>query len=752
MTRSEKPPRKEAARKPQKPSIPLLERFVTGEVDDTPSADYCRVLLPDGRQGRLLKIHSSFELHENWGKLSAGDHLDLFLLNPVESDVERWHVSHTWASPNSNPWLQAPPHLKQTVYGQVIRYVKDYAAIVELEESGIEAFIHRADIPGAGDIPIYGTLFIGDRVCGEVSRIDTPRLEVDLDLRPVVARHREQVGSYRANRREILDDRSPSCAKSAEPVLDGLLVWVVDDDHDFRRALGNWLSELGAEVEQFRGAGALNARMAKKGRPTHLLLDRDLAQPEEWEVSLRLVKQLETTTVAVVTALPRTVDQTDFPLFSKPLNTPHLVSWLRGNPSSSEVGKPKEEEREEIWADRAFARDAAGERAEALRVLAASHEIHSALWVERTRPGAYQAVAWYGMERSDVEREEPHFGQTLVEALIERAEEEQHDRLGALGRLVSSRLKHAWGFRLRHRNGEKQCVIFFTETPLDAELRDLLRAWDQRLACLDESTELADALDEERGFAALGRFWAGYAHELRHALSVLQLTAQPLRRWIYSWDAESPPATPPQELRVALAPFRDALGYLEGVASYELGRVRRHAPQRVRVVDSVERLIRFARSQATEEGRGLRKESPSWREPFIDLVEAPAEEVEAALDAQALQQPLLNVLNNALHQVLPLGAGGLIQIRVRLAPSDPDGLPLHIEVEDNGPGVDAAQLARLFTPRSSTRGRTGIGLGLYVSERLLHAAGGRLELKESTRFLGSTFALRLPLRFHDRER
>ena len=70
-----------------------------------------------------------------------------------------------------------------------------------------------------------------------------------------------------------------------------------------------------------------------------------------------------------------------------------------------------------------------------------------------------------------------------------------------------------------------------------------------------------------------------------------------------------------------------------------------------------------------------------------------------------------------------------------------------ITVQDNGPGLDAAQRARLFQPferLGAERGPVaGTGLGLSLSQQLARAMDGEIEaLSEPGR--GSTFTLTLP--------
>jgi PAS domain S-box-containing protein len=66
-----------------------------------------------------------------------------------------------------------------------------------------------------------------------------------------------------------------------------------------------------------------------------------------------------------------------------------------------------------------------------------------------------------------------------------------------------------------------------------------------------------------------------------------------------------------------------------------------------------------------------------------------------------------------------------------------------ISVKDSGEGIPPADMEKIFEPLFSTRMR-GIGLGLAISQRLVNANGGRIEV-QSEAGKGSTFTVYLPV-------
>ena len=99
----------------------------------------------------------------------------------------------------------------------------------------------------------------------------------------------------------------------------------------------------------------------------------------------------------------------------------------------------------------------------------------------------------------------------------------------------------------------------------------------------------------------------------------------------------------------------------------------------------------------------------------------------------------MNLLKNAL-QALPERPTERNTIRIATR-----GTPgwVHIEVEDNGQGMSADVLQRIFDPFFTAWPRAGTGLGLSISHSLIRLMGGWIET-QSTLGQGSTFRLVLP--------
>jgi two-component system, OmpR family, sensor kinase len=110
------------------------------------------------------------------------------------------------------------------------------------------------------------------------------------------------------------------------------------------------------------------------------------------------------------------------------------------------------------------------------------------------------------------------------------------------------------------------------------------------------------------------------------------------------------------------------------------------------------------------------------------------------LDSRRIQQVLNNLISNALKFS---HGGSTITVTLRCGPAE-----VAIGFADEGQGIAADELGKLFQPFSSTRtrstaGEKSTGLGLAIVRRIVEAHGGRIRV-ESELGRGSTFYVSLP--------
>jgi two-component system, NtrC family, sensor kinase len=107
------------------------------------------------------------------------------------------------------------------------------------------------------------------------------------------------------------------------------------------------------------------------------------------------------------------------------------------------------------------------------------------------------------------------------------------------------------------------------------------------------------------------------------------------------------------------------------------------------------------------------------------------------LDPDLMRQVFLNLINNASDAI---AEGSAITLKTRLE----DGF-VKITVADDGVGMDAEQVQKVFMPFYTTKevGK-GTGLGLSISQNIVEGFGGRIEV-ESEPGVGSAFTVVLPV-------
>jgi signal transduction histidine kinase len=104
-------------------------------------------------------------------------------------------------------------------------------------------------------------------------------------------------------------------------------------------------------------------------------------------------------------------------------------------------------------------------------------------------------------------------------------------------------------------------------------------------------------------------------------------------------------------------------------------------------------------------------------------------------DRERIQQVMSNLINNALR----FTKEGAIIVKTQVI----DGLA-QITVKDTGSGIDPEIMPRLFE-KFVTKSEKGTGLGLYISNSIVQAHGGKMWAENNVDGKGATFTFTLPL-------
>ncbi len=95
---------------------------------------------------------------------------------------------------------------------------------------------------------------------------------------------------------------------------------------------------------------------------------------------------------------------------------------------------------------------------------------------------------------------------------------------------------------------------------------------------------------------------------------------------------------------------------------------------------------------------------------------------ETTFDPEAMHQAILNVVTNGIDAVEGTESARVVVQSGYDASSD----EVFVQVDDNGAGIPADQLANIFNIFESTKGARGTGLGLAVSQKILREHGGEI--------------------------
>ncbi len=103
----------------------------------------------------------------------------------------------------------------------------------------------------------------------------------------------------------------------------------------------------------------------------------------------------------------------------------------------------------------------------------------------------------------------------------------------------------------------------------------------------------------------------------------------------------------------------------------------------------------------------------------------------------ALARVLINLIRNAYEAISPLT--GRISLTITASKDQ-----VCMVVSDNGPGIKPEQMAKLFTPHFTTKS-SGRGFGLFISQKIIEAIEGRIEVQCPGKMGGTDFIITLPL-------
>jgi signal transduction histidine kinase len=117
----------------------------------------------------------------------------------------------------------------------------------------------------------------------------------------------------------------------------------------------------------------------------------------------------------------------------------------------------------------------------------------------------------------------------------------------------------------------------------------------------------------------------------------------------------------------------------------------------------------------------------------VDILYSKDSPVVVFADRLLLSQAIQNLVRNAVEA----SEGGQVGITVKS-----ERKKVFISVKDSGEGLNEEEKARIFEPFYSTK-KGGMGIGLYLTQKIVKAHGGDLDLVSSAK-KGTVFTICIP--------
>jgi signal transduction histidine kinase len=251
----------------------------------------------------------------------------------------------------------------------------------------------------------------------------------------------------------------------------------------------------------------------------------------------------------------------------------------------------------------------------------------------------------------------------------------------------------------------------------ETEARALLleRLVDQRAQTLREK-ELQLAHGER--LAAAGTLAAGLAHEINNPIAFVLANLNHLQSLRKEADADA-------EIEEVLLETQEGVARLRAIVDelLRLARSGERVSEPVSLAHVVESVLPIVRHEAQDR-------------VSIETELGPAPLVRG--DPGWLGQVVLNLIQNAIHELRAGERGGCVRVRVAAAAAGAE-----LVVEDDGPGIPEHVLPHIFEPFFTTKAAgVGTGLGLAVTREIVSRHGGRIEVETDT--AGTRFRVTLP--------
>jgi two-component system sensor histidine kinase HydH len=234
---------------------------------------------------------------------------------------------------------------------------------------------------------------------------------------------------------------------------------------------------------------------------------------------------------------------------------------------------------------------------------------------------------------------------------------------------------------------------------------------------LTEAKTLEREVQRKEKLTAMGQLASGVAHEIRNPLNAISMIAQ-------RYEKEFVPRRKVKEYKSLNSILQKETQRVNGIIQQFLQFARPPKLQRrpVHIRQFIDQIVTLFEGQARS--KKIRFEVKHGTEGSVTI------------DNDKMTQVLLNLLQNALDATPARGTITLSTLRHEENVS--------LAVEDNGSGIPADQLEKIFNLYYTTK-RSGTGMGLAITQQLVSLHDGKIEVA-SKPGKGSKFTITIPIR------
>lgn len=271
--------------------------------------------------------------------------------------------------------------------------------------------------------------------------------------------------------------------------------------------------------------------------------------------------------------------------------------------------------------------------------------------------------------------------------------------------------------------------VFLLERPIRPEtllgtLEIALRGRQRQYQIRDQMLQYEraqEALRRSEKLAVTGRLAASIAHEINNPLEAVT-------NLLYLIRSEAPPG----KLESYLNDAERELARVTEITTHTLRFYRApNKPMETELAAVLDSVLVLYQSRLTAANITVEHEI---RIPSAAVLSSPGE----------LRQVIANLIGNSIDA---MRQGGRLRIRLSQAKDQHGADAVRLTIADSGSGIPRDLLPKIFEPFITTKGETGTGLGLWVTEEIVRRNGWKIQVRSSQARgrSGTTFSLRMSL-------